>query len=88
MLAGEPPFTGATVQALLVRRLTETPRSIRDVRETVPPALEQVVFKALAKAPADRYATAAQLAQALQPIHLSGGGMPAASGAVERGEPQ
>ena len=88
MLSGEPPFTGATVQALLVRRLTETPRSIRDVRETVPPALEQVVFKALAKAPADRYATAAQLGQALQPIHLSGGGMPAASGAVERGDPQ
>jgi serine/threonine protein kinase len=65
MLAGEPPFTGATIQALLVRRLTETPRSIRDVRQTVSPALEQAVFKALARAPADRFATAAQLAQAL-----------------------
>ena len=72
MLAGEPPFTGATIQALMVRRLTETPRSIRDVRQTVSPALEQAVFKALARAPADRFATAAQLAQALQPGAISG----------------
>jgi TolB-like protein/Tfp pilus assembly protein PilF len=72
MLAGEPPFTGATIQALLVRRLTETPRSIRDVRQTVSPALEQAVFKALARAPADRFATAAQMAQAIQPSAISG----------------
>jgi serine/threonine-protein kinase len=81
MLAGEPPFTGATIQALLVRRLTETPRSIRDVRQTVSPALEQAVFKALARAPADRFATAAQLAQALQPGAISGVTAPVAPAA-------
>jgi eukaryotic-like serine/threonine-protein kinase len=73
MLAGEPPFTGNTPQVLMMRRLTESPRSLREVRETVLPALEQAVFKALAKAPADRFGSAAQLAHALQPGHLSTG---------------
>jgi TolB-like protein len=65
LLAGEPPFTGPTAQAMLVRRLTETPRSLREIRDTVPWVVEQAVFKALAKAPADRFATAAQFAHAL-----------------------
>lgn len=36
LLAGEPPFTGPTTQAILTRRFTETPRPLRLVRETVP----------------------------------------------------
>ena len=35
-LAGEPPFTGPTAQAIIARRFTETPRPLREVRETVP----------------------------------------------------
>jgi len=65
MLAGEPPFTGPSVQAMLVRRLTEAPRSLREVRDTVPWTVEHAVVKALAKAPADRFATAGLFAQAL-----------------------
>ncbi len=65
LLAGEPPFTGPSAQAMLVRRLTEAPRSLSDVRDTVPWVVEQAVLKALAKAPADRFATAGQFAQAL-----------------------
>jgi serine/threonine-protein kinase len=67
MLAGEPPFTGPTAQAVLMRRFTDTPRPLHEARETVPPAVEQVVTRALARAPADRFASAGQLAQALQP---------------------
>jgi serine/threonine protein kinase/Tfp pilus assembly protein PilF len=65
MLAGEPPFTGPTAQAVLARKLTEAPRSLRTVRESVPKSLEQGILKALAKSPADRFATAAQFDVAL-----------------------
>jgi serine/threonine-protein kinase len=66
MLAGETPFTGATAQALIVKRLTEPPPSVRSVRPNVPEAVDQAIRRALAPIAADRFATAAQLAQALQ----------------------
>jgi serine/threonine-protein kinase len=66
-IAGEPPFTGPTAQIALMRRFTETPRALHESRGTIPPAVEQAVLKALARAPADRFATAAQFAHALQP---------------------
>ena len=65
MLAGAPPFTGRTAQAILARRLTDPVPSLRTVRETVPVHVEQVVNRALSKAPADRFATARQFAEAL-----------------------
>jgi len=65
MLAGEPPFTGATAQAILARRFSEAPRSLRTLRETIPEPIDQAVQKALARAPADRFTTGAQFAQAL-----------------------
>jgi serine/threonine-protein kinase len=66
MLAGEPPFTGATMQAMLVRRLTEPPPSARAVRPNVPEGADQAIRKALSPVAADRFGTMAQLAQALQ----------------------
>jgi TolB-like protein/Flp pilus assembly protein TadD len=65
MLAGEPPFTGPTAQAVISKRFTEPVPSLRTARPTAPEGIEQAVTKALARVPADRYATAAQLAQAL-----------------------
>ena len=65
MLAGEPPFTGPTPQALIAKRLTDPVPSIRRVRETVTERVEQVLTRALAKVPADRYRTAADLVRAL-----------------------
>jgi len=65
MLAGEPPFTGPTAQAVIARRFTESVPSLRRVRPSVPDAVEQAVNRALARVPADRFATAAQFAQAL-----------------------
>jgi serine/threonine protein kinase/tetratricopeptide (TPR) repeat protein len=66
MLAGEPPFTAPTAQAMIARRLIESPRPLHEVRETVPEAVAQAVARALAKAPADRFATAAEFARALE----------------------
>ena len=65
MLAGEPPYTGPTAQAVLARRFTgEVPR-VRQVRPTVPEAVEQALLKVLAPVPADRFQTAAEFARAL-----------------------
>ena len=66
MIAGEPPFTGPTAQAMLMRRFTETPRPLREVRETVPEGIERAVAKALAKSPADRFASAGEFGKALR----------------------
>ena len=68
MLAGEPPFTGPTGQAVIARHVSERPPSLRIVRPTVSAEIEEVVDKALAKVPADRFATATQFAEALPVI--------------------
>ena len=65
MLAGEPPHTGPTVQAVIARLITEEPTGLRVLRRTVSQGLEAAVGKALAKAPADRFAGAAEFAAAL-----------------------
>jgi eukaryotic-like serine/threonine-protein kinase len=65
ILAGEPPFTGPTAHAILVKRFTEPAPSIRRVREAVPGPVDAAIQRALAKAPADRFATAADFARAL-----------------------
>jgi len=65
MLTGEPPFTGPTAQAIIARVMTEEPRSLTLQRKTIPPNVEAAVNGALAKLPADRFATAAQFAEAL-----------------------
>ena len=64
-LAGQPPFTGPTAQAIMARHSLDSVPRLRIVRETIPDALEAVINRALAKVPADRYATAAQFAEAL-----------------------
>ncbi|MGE5232160.1 MAG: serine/threonine-protein kinase, partial [Deltaproteobacteria bacterium] len=65
MLAGEPPYTGPSGRAVIAKHMSEPIPRISVVRETVPPAVEQALLKALAKAPEDRFATADQFADAL-----------------------
>ena len=65
MLAGEPPFTGATPLAVLARHANERVPSLEIVRPNVPSGIVFVVEKALAKVPADRYQTAAAFGEAL-----------------------
>jgi eukaryotic-like serine/threonine-protein kinase len=68
MLAGEPPHTGSTAQAVLAKVLTEAPRDIRAFRETAPASLAMVLQKALSRLPADRFSTASNFADALPPL--------------------
>ncbi|HSD30994.1 MAG TPA: protein kinase [Gemmatimonadales bacterium] len=66
MLAGDPPFSGRTAQAIIARHLQERPPSLRVVRPTVTLGVQRVIETALAKIPADRYATGTQLIAALE----------------------
>jgi serine/threonine-protein kinase len=66
MLAGTVPFHGPTPQVVMARHSIDAVPPIRTVRPTVTDALEQVILKALAKTPADRYSTAHHLAEALR----------------------
>ncbi len=54
MLAGEPPFTGPTAQAVMARLLTDRPRPLRTIRPELPPHIEHALAAGLAKMPADR----------------------------------
>ena len=76
MLAGTPPFTGPTAQAIIARHaLAEVP-SLTVVRATVPDEVEDAVVRAMAKVPADRFATASEFATALRACQgTTGSGM-------------
>jgi tRNA A-37 threonylcarbamoyl transferase component Bud32 len=65
MIAGLPPFVGATPQAVISRRFAAPAARLSEVREGIPVALEHAIAKALAKAPADRWSTAADFGRAL-----------------------
>ena len=77
MLAGEPPFTGPTAQAIITKRMTGPPPSIRRVRPNVSTELDATLARALAPVPADRFQTAGELLDALTRA-ASGGSAPAA----------
>ena len=61
MLIGEPPFSGSSVQGILVKRLIESAPPLRTVDQAIPAEVEAAVARALARDPADRFATAAGL---------------------------
>ncbi|MDB4875323.1 MAG: protein kinase [Gemmatimonadetes bacterium] len=65
MLAGEPPHSGSSSQAIIAKLMTEDPRPIAALRRSVPPHVEAAVRCALEKLPADRFATAKDFADAL-----------------------
>jgi predicted Ser/Thr protein kinase len=66
MLTGEPPYTGATAQAIVARVITEEPRPLTSQRRTVPGHVAAAVHQALSKLPADRFGSAAAFAAALE----------------------
>jgi TolB-like protein len=65
MLAGQPPFTASTAQGLLARHAVDPVPSLRTIRSMVPSQVERALEKALAKVPADRFASAEEFAAAL-----------------------
>jgi serine/threonine-protein kinase len=58
MLTGDPPHTGPTSHVILMRILTEAPRSVTEVRNSVPVHVGSAVSRALEKLPADRFDSA------------------------------
>jgi serine/threonine-protein kinase len=72
MLAGEPPFTGPTAQAIVAKMMAGEPPSIRRVRPSVPAAIDVTIQKALAPVPADRFPTALEFSKALDAAERTG----------------
>ena len=65
MLAGHPPFLGTTAQEILARHTLDPVPPLRTIRPELPAELDRAVSKALAKAPADRFPSAAAFSEAL-----------------------
>jgi TolB-like protein len=82
MLAGEPPFTGPTAQSVIAKALSAPAPPIRKTRPAVSQAIEQVVARALAQLPADRYQSAAALSEALTWAAASPATQPTATAAA------
>jgi len=84
MLAGDPPFTGHSAQAIVARILTETATPVTRHRASVPPHVAAAIQKALERLPAGRFATAGAFAAALGdpgftlPVGAVASGAPAA----------
>jgi tetratricopeptide (TPR) repeat protein len=68
MLAGEPPFRGATAQALIAAQLTRSAAPLTELRPAVPAGLAAVIHRCLEKRPADRFQRAEELLAALEPF--------------------
>src|SRR6188472_3720508 len=66
MLAGEPPVTGPTAQAMIAKLMTERPVHLRVVRPAIPEAVDAAVARALDKTPADRFPSAGDFVRALE----------------------
>jgi eukaryotic-like serine/threonine-protein kinase len=64
MLAGEPPYTGPTAQAVLAKATAAPVPSLRPVRPDIPAAVDQAIGRSLAKSPAARFARAGELVRA------------------------
>jgi hypothetical protein len=66
MLAGEPPFSGASSQVIVAKVLTEDPKPLVLQRRSIPEPVERAILTGLEKLPADRFDTAAEFAAALE----------------------
>jgi len=78
MLVGQIPFTGPNAMAIMARHTMDhlTPPSI--MRQSVPPEIEDIVFRSMEKLPADRYRTAHETVEALKAVERGEVSLPAA----------
>ena len=74
LLAGRPPFTGRPPSEILAAHLAELPQPIETLRADLPPALAALVMSCLAKRPADRPSTAADVRSAIEALATPGTG--------------
>jgi serine/threonine protein kinase len=68
LFTGQLPFTGKSAQETMIARLRGAPLRLRDAKPDLPGKLEAVITKALAVAPAERYGSMAELAQAFESV--------------------
>jgi serine/threonine-protein kinase len=80
MLVGHVPFTGESATAIMLKHLQEQPPSVLEERKDLPPAVGQVVARALSKRPEDRQQSAGELVEALE-LAASGEAVEAAGAA-------
>src|SRR5436305_13841730 len=78
MLAGQPPFTGPTVESVLLRHLTVPAPRITDVQPDVPKPVAAALTRALAKAPAERFSGMAAFVEAIGAPEAPAGAPPPA----------
>lgn len=69
MLAGEPPFTGRSVQAVIAKQLTQVPAPLSAFRDTIADPLDSALRRALSRSPADRFPTIREFIEALESGH-------------------
>jgi serine/threonine-protein kinase len=75
LLTGRTPFLGTTPQMILSAHMTDTPERVTKYRESVPPALEQLVMKCLEKKAADGWQSAEELLPQLEALATPSGGV-------------
>ncbi|HEX5819243.1 MAG TPA: serine/threonine-protein kinase, partial [Gemmatimonadales bacterium] len=66
MLAGEPPFTGPTAQSVIAKHMAQPAPSVRMTRPAIPAHVDAALQRALAKQPADRFASVTDFVDALR----------------------
>ena len=89
MLAGEPPHTGASAQAVIMKIITDPARPVSQLRKSVPPNVAAALAKALEKLPADRFESAKDFAAALHnPAFTTASGVSSGSAAAARPRPR
>jgi len=66
MLAGEPPFSGPTLQVIVAKILTTDAPSVRVLRPDLSPAIDAILARALRRVPAERWRSAGEMAHALE----------------------
>ncbi len=76
MLAGASPHSGKSAMAVIARRLSTVAPAVRPVRPDIPPAIERALAKALAREPADRFASAGEFAESLVAADVAPARMP------------
>ena len=81
-LTGQPPFPETNIMAQMLKHATENPASLASFVAEVPPGLQALLDRMLAKSPTDRFATPAEAAEALAPFLGSGGTSPKAAALV------
>jgi serine/threonine-protein kinase len=75
LIAGRPPFTGRSPQEVLSMHVTQAPDPVDRYRPAIPAALGDIIMRCLAKRPADRFQSADELVERLEPLSTPSGGI-------------